>query len=74
MSRKVIITMYCTVHVFDITPPPGLAAGLKANKKANILKRKGCNYLAKVKVKCFRVPDTSARMEPELNPDFPPFE
>ena len=28
----------------------------------------------KVKVKCFRVHDASARMEPELNPDFPPFE
>ena len=28
----------------------------------------------KGKVKCFRVPDASARMEPELNPDFPPFE
>ena len=28
----------------------------------------------KVKVKCFRVPDASARMEPELNPDFPPLE
>ena len=26
----------------------------------------------KVKVKCFRVPDASARVEPELNPDFPP--
>ena len=30
--------------------------------------------LAKVKVKCFRVPDASTRVEPELNPDFPPFE
>ena len=28
----------------------------------------------KGKVKCSRVPDASARMEPELNPDFPPFE
>ena len=26
----------------------------------------------KVKVKCFRVPDASARVEPELNLDFPP--
>ena len=29
---------------------------------------------AKVKVKCFRVPDANARMESELNPDFPPFD
>ena len=30
------------------------------------------NNKVKVKVKCFRVPDASARVEPELNPDFPP--